>query len=475
MRNGRYDGRVRLALAAGCLALAACGTPENNDSATNNMTTPPTNVQPTNVVPGPKWSTTTVDSNNVGLHARLAHSGSGFGLVYFDADGTQDGECEVMGDNRPMRVLWGLNYASSTDGTTWSTEQIADLLHVGPPVGADLVFDGGGNPMVTAMTGDPILDSLTPYCGVNDVGLWTRNGGTWSSESVVVSSGEAATGFAPSDFGEIVGYWPSIALDQTGSPAIVYKDVHAGSIQSDDLRRADLELAWNQGGGWQNIAVDFGEGGGDYNRIRFDGQGRPYIAYYRATEDRTMPTLGVWMSRSLDAGGTWEKVRLFPSGTSEGPDFVFDPATGLPLAVYYNSERGFPQLAELTDDAQFESASAGWTLSDIGDSTYDEGYRPSLAISPGGVVAVAYYRCTRASLTFGACTPNDDGLIFAYRDRGTWVREVVDPGDELGLCGQYPSLTFDASGVAHIAYQCESTGTGAINNEVRVAKRATAL
>ncbi len=467
------NARLRLALTIACVSLVACGTPEEDNAQTNNATTP-SNVNP-NVQPGPRWSTVTVDSDQVGLHVRLVHSGLGFGLTYFDTAGMADGECDVMTENKPTRTLWGLNYASSADGTTWAKELIAELLHVGSPVGADLVFDASGNPIVTAMTGEPLLASATPYCGVNDVGLWTRNGGTWSGQSVVADSGEAATGFGPSDFGSVVGYWPSIALDPSGEPAIVYKDVHAGAIQSDDMRRADLELAWRRGGSWDNIAIDFGEGGGDFNRIRFDGQGRPHVAYYRPTEDRTMPALGIWMTRSVDNGATWEKVRLFPTGTSEGPDFVFDPTTGRPVVAYYNSERGFPQLAELSDEAQFESAAQGWTLSDMGDSAYDEGYRTSLAISPGGTLAAAYYRCTKASLGFGDCKPANDALIFAYRDRGTWVHEVVDPGDELGLCGQYPSLAFDATGIAHIAYQCEATGAGTINNEVKVAKRATAL
>lgn len=467
------NARLRLALTL-CAVLAACGTPEDENAQTNN-TTAPTNVIPNNAQNGPRWTSSVVDANNVGLHVRLVHSGSMFGLVYFDARGTDDGVCETAGDNQPQRIVWGLHYGTSVDGTSWATEKISDLLHVGPPVGTDLVFDASGSPMVTAMTGEPLLAMIPFYCGVNDVGLWTRNGGGWTDESVVVSSGEAATGHPPSDFGEVVGYWPSIALDNSGNPAIVYKDVHAGSIQSDDLRRADLELAWRQGDGWQNIAIDFGEGGGDHNRIRFDGQNRPHVAYYRATEDRLEPSLGIWMTRSLDAGATWEKVRLFPSGTSEGPDFVFDPATGLPLVAYYNSERGFPQLAELTDEAQFESASQGWKISDIGDSAFDEGYRTSLAISPGGTVAVAYYRCTRASQGLGDCKPADDGLVFAYRDRDTWIHEVVDPGDAAGLCGQYPSLAFDAAGIAHIAYQCEATDSGSINNTVKVARRATAL
>lgn len=454
------------------LLMAGCGPSEENNGETNNGAS--NNPLPTNNgTPGPKWSSAVVDSNDVGVHTRLAISGTTRGVAYYSATGTADGLCEVASENQPERVIWGLWYAENT-GSGWNVEKVSDLLHVGSPVGIDLMFDGAA-PKLAAMTGEPLLAMIPFYCGVNDAGLWSRSGpGSWTAESVVASSGEAATGYAPSDFGEVVGYWPGLAKSPTGQYALAYKDVHAGSIQSDDMRRADLELALGSPGSWQNIAVDYGEGGGDFNRVAFDSQGRIYIAYYRPTENRTDPAIGVWLTRSADDGATWEKVQLFNSGTSEGPSLTFNPTTGAPMVLFYNSARGFPQLAELTDDAQFTSLAEGWTLSDAGDSNYDEGYRSALAVSPNGTVGAAYYRCTKASLTFGDCNATDDGLVFAYRDRETWVHEVVDPGGD-GLCGLYPSLAFDASGIAHIAYQCEDVSGGQIVNQVKVATRATAL
>ena len=460
----------RFAIAA--LLVCACGPGgDNNGPGTNNG--PANNGPANNGTTPPKWSTAVVDSNNVGMHTRLAISGSTLGVAYYSASGTPDGLCEVASDNKPERVIWGLWYAENGGGS-WAVEKVSDLLHVGPPVGIDLLMDDA-TPRLAAMTGEPLLAAIPFYCGVNDAGLWTRTApGAWSDESVVASSSEASTGFAPSDFGEVVGYWSSVAKSSSGQYALAYKDVHAGSIQSDDMRRADLELALGTPGSWENIPVHYGEGAGDFIRVAFDAQDRIYIAYFRPTESRTDPAIGIWLTRSADAGATWEEVQLFNSGTSEGPDLVFDPATGAPMVLFYNSTRGFPQLAELTDDAQFTSVSEGWTFSDAGDSSYDEGYRTSLAVSPNGTVAAAYYRCTKASGTFGVCNATDDALVFAYRDRGTWVHEVVDPGGD-GLCGFYASLVFDASGIAHVAYQCEDVASGLIQNQVRVATRATAL
>jgi len=47
----------------------------------------------------------------------------------------------------------------------------------------------------------------------------------------------------------VVGFWPALAFDQNGNAAIAYRDVHTGVLQSDDWRRADLELAFGSGGG----------------------------------------------------------------------------------------------------------------------------------------------------------------------------------------------------------------------------------
>ncbi len=452
---------------------AACGPGESNNGATNNGTTDPNNGVVMNNGVTPTWSSEVVASGNVGLHTRYVHAGGVHALAYFATSGRSDGLCEVATDNKPERIVWPLHYAQKTGGA-WATEVVSELLHVGQPVGLDLIHDGS-SPMLAAMTGEPLLEMVPFYCGVNDVGLWTRSApGTWSSESVVASSGEAATGDAASDFGEVVGYWPGLARSSSGELAIAYKDVHAGSIQSDDMRRADLELALGQPGSWQNIAVDFGNGGGDYNRVAFDSQGRIYIAYYRATENRQGAGLGVWLTRSSDGGSTWESVQLFGEGTSEGPSLAFAP-DGSPMVLFYNSARGFPQLAELKDDAQFASLANGWEVSDVGDSAWDEGYRGTIAQSPNGTLGVAYYRCNKASGTFGDCNPGDDGLVFAYRDRGVWYHEVVDPGPDNGLCGQYPTLQFDAAGIAHVAYQCENTSSGSIVNEVKFATRATNL
>jgi hypothetical protein len=249
----------------------------------------------------------------------------------------------------------------------------------------------------------------------------------------------------------------------------VYKDVHAGGLQSDDVRRADFEMALSDGGGWQHIPVDWGRGAGDYNDVLFDEDGNLYLITYNGRMRSGESITGIWVRRSTDGGQTFEEVQLTNRAAPEGPDAVIDDEGRLHI-IYYEADRGFPRLATLSDASNFESVSEGWTLGDIGDSQYDEGYRPSIAVGPSGHVAVAYYRCNRAAAGLGDCDPNEDGLVFAWEDEGEWTQEVVDAGD-LGLCGESPSLGFDDAGRAVVAYRCEIETDEGTFDHVKFARR----
>ena len=64
-----------------------------------------------------------------------------------------------------------------------------------------------------------------------------------------------------------------MATSSAGERMVVYRDVHGGSLQRDDLVRADLEVAFqNQSGGaWSHEVIDLGQGGGIYNHAFYMG------------------------------------------------------------------------------------------------------------------------------------------------------------------------------------------------------------
>jgi hypothetical protein len=366
-------------------------------------------------------------------------------------------------------MIWDMSYAEES-GSGWNVELVEPLLILGNPPGLDFKVSPSGTPTIVAMTGDPVVQ--IKYCGSNDVGVYTRTSpGNWSVETAVANSGEAATGLPASDYGYVVGHWPTLAYDQSGNPAIAYRDVHAGAMQGDDDRKADLELAWETGG-WSHIAVDPGHGAGQYSKMLFDADGEPVIVYANNIEETTDNPQGVWVTRSADAGTTWEKVRFFLGASIDGPDAVVSPDDGTLYVVYYDSHVGVPKLLTLTDDTQFTSLDGGWTSETFGSPSYDEGYNPSIAVGPQGQVAVAYYRCGLASGGLGNCDGTEDALVFAWQEGGSWESEIIDPGStDLGTCGTYPSLAFDGDGHAVVAYQCQAMVDGGLVDEVRFARR----
>lgn len=415
----------------------------------------------------PQWSTTVLEEDGFGLHARLAVGPNDeLGVAYFGVRATATEACDELGvPEPPTKQEWELRYAYF-DGSRWNSETVFSNPYVGEPPGLDFQFAPDGTPSIAVMHGPPVAPIL--FCGASDVVLFQRDaGGQWSSSTAVTTSGQAATGEPGSDYGDVVGHWPGLAFAPNGDIGIMYKDVHSGGMQSDDFRRADLEYARRRGG-WSALPVLWGIGAGNYNRLLYDAESHPYVVFYNPSED-VSSRVGIWIARQMDESADWETVQLFNNRTPSGPSAVFvDDAM---YVAYYEANLGYPQLAHCPDLTQFSDVSA-WEQSDIGDSRYDEGYSPSLASAASGRLGVAYYRCGRQSGGLGDCAFAEDALVFAYRDGSAWTREVVDEGD-MGLCGMSPSLGFDSSTTAWVAYRCESFDeeTQLLKTQLRVARR----
>lgn len=420
--------------------------------------------------PTPRWARQVVARGMGGRHVALALGPDGQPRVaWFASEGEAAGPCDALGADPPPAVTWPLWYAEGGE-EGFSVERAADVLLVGSPVGLDLGVQPDGASVIATLSGEPVV--ALHYCGASDVGYYLRAGADdWQATTAVATSGEAASGEPASDFGDVVGYWPALAFDASGQPAIAYKDVHSGSIQSDDFRRADLELAWREGGAWQALPVDVGQGAGSFSDLVFDAQDRPVIASFNPRDDRTLPQRGLWLYRSADAGAAWERVRLFGGETTERPSLAVDPTSGALVVAWYDAGDRLPYLARLEAGADFSSASA-WAVEEIGDHRFDEGEHPSLAFDPSGRLALAYARCARATDPAGQCNPSVDAVVFAWRDTdGGFQREVVDAGETAGPCGAWPNLAFDAGGAAWVAYHCATLEAGELTDEVRAARR----
>lgn len=476
--------RYSLQLFASCIlaiGLASCG-PKDTSSKDNDEDSG-LRKKP---IDESKWSTEEVADGGVGLFTKLALAKDGPVVAYY-ADKSRTGDpCTAIAkinDKETPRngQLWDLFFSHKVDGI-WQKERVSPVLWLDAAIGLDLKISPTGTPTIVTLTGESIVSDTLQYCGANDLGYFLRKGeGTWDLRTVVRNSGEAAVSgdtAISSNFGQVVGFWPALAYDSKGNAAVAYRDVHEGGLQSDDFRRADLEIALQTGYSWHAVAVDWGRSAGEYNRLVFDKKNRPVVLYHLPGDSNDFSQQGLWVARSADNGATWQKVRLFPKPVPLQPDIAVDPNDGSLYVVYYNKDSRIIYLATLVDDNAFESSDKGWTFKLFGDPLYDEGRYSSIAIDPDGRIGVAYFRCSKANETSDVreCAVSEsNALVFAWREigrDGAWTIETIEKGESSVACGQHTSLAFDGEGAAYIAYMCQYAVTkDLVEDRVRLATR----
>jgi hypothetical protein len=225
-----------------------------------------------------------------------------------------------MIDDAPLEVNWDLRFAEWAEDDGWAAEQVATPLLLGNPPGLDLDYQGNGSPMISAIGGDAIPDLR--YCGGGELTVYTPSSDPeateWEREVVTERSDQAMSGEPASDFGFIVGYWPSLSQGPDGSQMIVYQDVHAGSLQRDDLARADLEVALKSGssGGWTHEVIDLGERAGIFNQALITPAGDQLVLYYISFDAQQAERMrqGLWIAKR-GSDGIWERSLLFGGPT----------------------------------------------------------------------------------------------------------------------------------------------------------------
>lgn len=430
-----------------------------------------------------------VEGGGVGLHARAALSPGGrLGIAYWSTDGAEGEPCEdLMIDDPPLEVKWDLHFAEWSEEGGWGVERVANPLLLGNPPGVDLDYQRNGSPLVSAIGGDAIPDLR--YCGGGELTVYTRSSDPesteWDREVVTARSDQAMSGEPASDFGFIVGYWPSLSQGEDGSQMLVYQDVHAGSLQRDDLARADLEVALqsSSGGGWTHEVIDLGEGAGIFNQALITPEGDQLVLYYISFDAQQAERMrqGLWIARR-SSEGAWEKGLLF-GGPTQGQPSMISYQGGIAVAYYDPSARR-PILAILKEVSR-ATESGAWIRISLGDLKYNEGHSPSLVELSDGRLGVTWYRCGPAELE--DCRPADDAVIFAYPEQkpnleeqedplkpleGSWTMEVVESGEE-ALCGFSPQIVIERSGRPWIMWQCSRrvSGTGEFEYRLESARR----
>lgn len=465
VRRWMRTAAVILAVGVALTAVAVgCGGEQDGENDGNDDNDSPPPHRPNS--DDDSWETEVVPfEEEAGFRLRMRMNDGTVGLAFFEMSPEFGEPCEELGlEDVPDKILWSLHYAERSSGGDWHFEEIHNRPWYSAPAGLSLNYDHQGRAVVATMIGDPEPDTI--FCGVNDVGVLTRQSeGDWDAETAVSESGEATTGDNVSDAGFVVGHWPALAVDSSGAIGVAYRDIHFGSIQADDFRRADLEYVHNTGGDWEAEPVNWRTGAGVHNRLVFDANDDPIIGFYMPTETSLEERVGFWIAKKEDE--EWIQVQLTNQPSPEEPDLLYDQGEDTLYFAYYDAQFGAPKVATLEEMSEFESASS-WEFEEIGDATYDEGYSPSMAMSPDGTPALAYRRCNIASSDLGDCDSDRSAVVFAYQDGGEWKHEIVDTGDNLAFCGNAPELQFDGDEPV-IAYRCEVAeevgGAGEDNQE----------
>jgi hypothetical protein len=320
--------------------------------------------------------------------------------------------------------------------------------------GVSLAFDEAGDPHV-AYLGGGSDESL--FWLQSDAALARRTGAGWSTEVLVRTGGEAASGVETSDFGNVVGLWPALVAGPEGF-LLAYRDAHGGQFPT-DWGHADIEVVEGRVGAWgaPKVAVLGGntlEGHGAMTGAVLTPDG-PALVWSAQPGGPTDTARDLWFARRT--GEAWsEPVKLRAVGdTSWGPSFAWSSASGFGIA-YEDRGRGVLSFLASVDGESwlapepiFGSGTGGW--------------QPGLAFDPEGEPAIVHYVCSTVS-SASVCRAEDDALVVQRRRNGRWpiVPTVVDPEG-----GRGPRLVF-AGGKMVIAYK-DLSGEGPTPRALKLA------
>lgn len=237
------------------------------------------------------------------------------------------------------------------------------------------------------------------------------------------------------------GTYPSIAVGPDDTPAVAY---YAGADR-------ELRFAEQIDGIWMIETIDGEEtDAGRFASLAFDDAGRPHVAYYDATRRV--------LRYATRIDGDWRRetvpIRRPGSTTTGGAGYgeyaSLGLSVGLPAIAFYDAIGGDLYVAVRSGDG-WQALLLDGRDAETNTDLADVGRHASLAVTPGGDIAVAYYDRTHGTLRY------------AEGRSGELRVEVVDDGrtDADGLpwvdcirhaVGQSPALAVDATGRARIVY-----------------------
>ena len=387
-----------------------------------------------------------VDSaGSVGAYTSLALDGSGFPVVSYWDQGTRDLKLAHCND-------------ANCDGGGESIVTVDSIGDVG--VDTSLVLDGSGFPVVSyydstngdlklAHCNDPnctgIGESIVIVDSNGDVGWFTslaldnsgfpvisyRDGGTNRDLKLAYCNDVNCNGHSivAVDSAGTVGWYTSLALDLFGNPVISYLDLTNGDLKLAHCSDTNCDILDSSG----NV--------GQYTSLVLDGSGYPVVSYY----DSTNRNLKLAHCNDPNcAGGNESLITLDNSVGNVGKynSLVLD-ISGYPVVSYLDGIHGL-NLAHCNDP---NCAGGDESIVTV-DSNSFAGWYTSLVLDSSGFPVVSYYDATNFDLKLAHCNdPNCDG-----------GDENIVTVDSSGNVGKYNSLVLDSSGFPVVSYWDQTNG-----------------
>jgi PGF-pre-PGF domain-containing protein len=206
-----------------------------------------------------------------------------------------------------------------------------------------------------------------------------------------------------------VGWYTSLALDNSDNPRISYLD----------WTNSHLKYAAKADGGWINETVDTTKAVGEFTSLKLDISGQPLISYYdgnRGNLSFAMKNGDVWSTVIIDSGGVGRYTSLAVDGS------------GNPRICYQDLLNAKLKYAQKTGGL--------WTNETV-DNSLNVGTYSSLALDNAGIPHISYYDGAKGDLKY------------AVKNGGQWTNQTVD---STGNIGYYTSIALDGTGNPHISY-----------------------
>jgi PGF-pre-PGF domain-containing protein len=259
-----------------------------------------------------------------------------------------------------------------------------------------------------------------------------------------------------------VGWYTSLALDDSGNPSIAYLD----------WTNRHLKYAARFEASWMNETVDTANFVGEFSSLKLNPAGQPYISYYdgnRGNLSFSMKNGAGWSTLTVDSGGVGRYTSLAIDGSGE-PRICYQDLLNAKLK--YAAKNGSIWNRETADNTGNVGAyssmaldrennphisyydgtngdlkysvkiGVNWTNQTV-DSTGNVGYYTSIALDCLGNPHISYYDATNRDLKY------------ATKAGSSWTTERVDFA---GSVGKYSSIAIDDTGITSISYYDETNG-----------------